>query len=147
MRLCECQCLDVKVKVLQFIVDGLSLHVVHSAHEQQGSGGVVPHQEDKRVIGVKQLGLFNLFLLQLFLSGSGLGSQLQGRPLEDGAEVEVALTLPGKPREVCHLLVPGVCQAQSRQGLLQPTKKARGLKVSKLELQQSIFSLIDYSIN
>ncbi len=67
-------------------MEGLSLYVVQSSHQQQGSGGVVSNNDDEGVIGVEQLGLFYVLLLEIFVSFPSLGAQFQGGPLETWEE-------------------------------------------------------------
>lgn len=110
--------------MLQFIMQELSLSVIQSAHQQQGSGGVIPNQDDERMVRVEQLGLLYIFLQVCFLFSS-LGTQLQGSPVQDAAEVKLPFALVRHPREVGCLLVPGVGQAQSRQLFLELERKKK----------------------
>lgn len=80
-------------RALQFIMEGLSLCMVQSSHQQQGPSRIVPDEDDERMIGVKQLGLFNVLLPQICVVLLSLSSQLQGRPLKDRTQVEFPLAL------------------------------------------------------
>lgn len=50
-------------RVLQLIVEGLSLGMVQSSNQQQRSSSVVSHEDDEGVVGVEELGLFYVLLL------------------------------------------------------------------------------------
>ncbi len=79
--------------MLQFIMEGLSLCMVQGSHQQQGSSGAVSNKDDEGVIGIEQLGLFNVLLLKVCVSFPSLGGQLQGGPLEDCTQVDFPLAL------------------------------------------------------
>lgn len=74
-------------------MEGLSICMVQSSNQHQGSSNIVSNQDDKWVIGVKQLWLVNVLLIQLCVSFSSLTVQLQGGPLEDCTQVEFPLAL------------------------------------------------------
>lgn len=84
---------NIHQRALQFIMEGFSLCMVQGSHQQQGSSSIVSNKDDEGVVSVKQLGLFDVLLLEICVSSSSLSSQLQGGPLEDCTQVEFPLAL------------------------------------------------------